>query len=88
MLLNSHPKKRVVLIFTRQWKLLTHVLRMEKKIATLEIHLASLAKFCDGAHDFLPCENYLYNSSSGFQRGDYGAKLPFVIVHKIQNFFR
>ena len=32
MLLNSHPKKRVVLIFTRQWKLLTHVLRMEKKL--------------------------------------------------------
>lgn len=59
-----------------------------KKIATLEIHLASLAKFCDGAHDFLPCENDLYNSSSGFQRGDYGAKLPFVIVHKVQNFFR
>ena len=59
-----------------------------KKIATMEIHLASLAKFCDEEYDFLPCENDLYNSSSGFQRGDYGAKLPFVIVHKIQNFFR
>ena len=34
MLLNSHPKKRVVLIFTRQWKLLTHVLRMEKNCDT------------------------------------------------------
>ena len=87
MLLNSHPKKRVV-DFYAAVEIAYPRFTYGKKIATLEIHLASLAKFCDGAHDFLPCENDLYNSSSGFQRGDYGAKLPFVIVHKIQNFFR